>query len=130
MKVGRETMAGVYAAVKHFMNGGAEATQEMARYIARELSGIRGISLRVDEPASHVHVDFGQGRSAIDRDVVKQRLAQGSPRVLVRDSGRHGIRVSAGTLAEGQELIVAARLKAVLEEIIVGSVGGAKTSSI
>ena len=114
MKVGRETMAGIYAAVKHFLNGGAEATQQMAEYIASELAGIGGISVSLDSAASHVHLQFSRSLSKAPRDWIKTQLLQGEPRVLVRDSGSSGIRINAGTLSEGQEQVVAARLKAVL----------------
>lgn len=120
MKIGRETIAGLYAAVKHFLNGGAESTQGMAEYIAGELTGIEGISVAVDKSASHVHVRFSGPESKMQRDRVKQRLFQREPRVLVRDSGPVGIRINAGTLSEGQERIVASRLKAVLAEILTG----------
>ncbi|MBV8896217.1 MAG: aminotransferase class V-fold PLP-dependent enzyme [Acidobacteriaceae bacterium] len=113
MKVGRETVAGLYAAVKHFLNGGAEATQEMAEYIAAEMSRVPGIDVRLEKAASHVHLQFTPASTA-KRDYIKQQLFEGEPRVLVRNSGPSGIRVNAGTLAEGQERIVAERLKAVL----------------
>jgi len=117
MKVGSETVAGIYAAVKHFLSGGAEATQEMAEYIASELAGIRGISVTVDKAASHVHLQFSRSRLRWQRDEIKKQLFEREPRVLVRDSGPSGIRVNAGTLSEGQERVVAARLKAVLMEM-------------
>jgi uncharacterized pyridoxal phosphate-dependent enzyme len=114
MKVGREAMVGIYAAVKHFLNGGAEATQQMADYIAGELSGVPGLSIRVDEAASHVHLKLSPSRIQLTRDQVKERLLAEEPRILVRDSGPNGIRISAGTLSEGQEKLVARRLKEVL----------------
>lgn len=113
MKVGRETIAGIYAAVKHFLNGGAEATQAMAEYIAGELNDMPGLSVRLDKPASHVHLQFTPGLAS-QRDEIKRQLFEHEPRVLVRNSGPTGIRINAGTLAEGQERIVAERLKAVL----------------
>ncbi len=116
MKVGRETLAGIYAAVKHFLNGGAEATQEMAEYIANELAEIAGVSVTLDRARSHVHLQFSPSGSQSIRDRIKKQLLQAEPRVLVRDSGPGGIRINAGTLSEGQERVVAARLKAVLDE--------------
>lgn len=114
MKVGRETIAGIYAAMKHFLNGGAEATQDMAEYIASEVASIRGISISVDRAKSHVHIQFDSPQSTLQRDYVKNQLFHQDPRVLVRDSGSGGIRVSAGTLSEGQERVVAAQLRDVL----------------
>ncbi len=111
MKVGRETMLGLYAAVKHFLNGGAEATQRMAEYIASELTGIPNLSISVDKAASHVHLHFSQLWPGSTRDQLKTLLLQGDPGVLVRDSGPNGIRVNAGTLSEGQERLVATRIK-------------------
>ena len=114
MKVSREAMVGVYAAVKHFLAGGAEATQQMAHDIAGELSDIPGVAIRVDEAASHVHVQLSPSRSRLTRDQIMERLLAEEPRILVRDSGPNGIRVSAGTLAERQEGVVAQRLKKLL----------------
>jgi D-glucosaminate-6-phosphate ammonia-lyase len=114
MKMGREAMVGIYAAVKHFLNGGAERTQQMAQTIAGELTGIQSVAVRVDEAASHVHLQLSPSRFPLTRDQVKERLLEEEPRILVRNSGTNGIRVSAGTLSEGQEEIVARRLKAVL----------------
>jgi L-seryl-tRNA(Ser) seleniumtransferase len=118
MKVGRETCAGIYAAVKHFLNGGSEATQDMASFIADALVGVPGIAVTLDRAASHVHVQFSPPQSAGFRDQIKRRLFEESPRILVRDSGSSGIRVNAGTLAEGQERVVAERLRSVLLEMM------------
>jgi len=114
MKVGREAMIGVYAAVRHFLSGGAEATQRMAEFIATELRDIPGLAVRVDEAASHVHLNLSPTRFQLTRDQIKEGLLGEEPRILVRDSGPHGIRVSAGTLAEGHEQLVARRLKELL----------------
>jgi hypothetical protein len=54
----------------------------------------------------------------LTRDQIKERLLAEEPRILVRDSGPNGIRVSAGTLAEGHEQLVARRLK----ELLLGAV--------
>jgi L-seryl-tRNA(Ser) seleniumtransferase len=117
MKVGREAMVGVYAAVRHFLNGGAEATQQMAATIAGELCDIPGLSVRVDVPASHVHAQWSPSRCRWTRDQIKERLLAEEPRILVRNSGPNGIRISAGTLAEGQEKLVVQRLKEVLAAV-------------
>lgn len=117
MKIGRETVAGIYAALKHFLQGGAEATQAMAEYIANELAGMKGITVSIDKPASHVHVHFAGPQPNLRRDHVKKQLFEQEPRVLVRDSGPAGIRINAGTLSEGQEQMVVNRLRAVLAEM-------------
>lgn len=114
MKMGRETMVGIYAAVKYFLDGGAERTQEMARTIGAELSGIPGVKIEVDEAASHVHVKMSATRISATRDEIKERLMADEPRVLVRNDGTNGIRINAGMLAEGQERVVARRVREVL----------------
>jgi uncharacterized pyridoxal phosphate-dependent enzyme len=114
MKMSREAMIGIYAAVKHFLAGGAEVTQQMAAHIAGELREIPGVAVRIDEPASHVHLQLSPSRISLTRDQIKERLLAEEPRILVRDSGPHGIRVNAGTLAEGQQALVARRLKELL----------------
>jgi hypothetical protein len=72
------------------------------------------LAIRVDEACSHVHTHWSPSRFALARDEIKARLLAEEPRVLVRDSGPHGIRVNAATLSEGQEQLVARRLKEVL----------------
>jgi D-glucosaminate-6-phosphate ammonia-lyase len=114
MKVGREAMVGLYAAVKHFLNGGAETTAQMADYIAAELVDIPGVTIRVDAVHSHVHVQLSPANFPATRDQIKAKLLAEEPRILVRDSGPNGIRVNAATLSEGQEQLVAKRIKAVL----------------
>ncbi|HLK57303.1 MAG TPA: hypothetical protein VKU00_12095, partial [Chthonomonadaceae bacterium] len=73
MKVGREAMVGLYAAVKHFLNGGAEITEQMAHSIAAELAGIPGIAVTVDAAKAHVHVQLSS-RFSWGRDQIKARL--------------------------------------------------------
>ncbi len=76
MKIGRETIARVYAALKHFLNGGAEATQQMAEHIARELAGSPSIFIRVDSNKSHVYIQFSAPRATPRRNFVKNQLLQ------------------------------------------------------
>ena len=114
MKVGREAMVGLYAAVKHFLNGGAEVPGQMAKYIAAELDGLQGVAVRLDEAKAHVHLQLSPSKFPSARDQIKARLLEEEPRILVRDSGPNGLRVNASTLSEGQEQLVAQRLKAVL----------------
>ena len=115
MKVGREAMVGIYAAVKHFVNGGAEATQLMADYIAGELAGLPEVAVRVDRPASHVYVLMSPARFRLNRNEIVRRLAVDEPRIMVRPiDDPNGFRVSAGTLSEGHERIVARKLREVL----------------
>jgi L-seryl-tRNA(Ser) seleniumtransferase len=114
MKMGREAMVGIYAAVKYFLAGGAERTQEMARTIGAELAGIPSVKIEVDEAASHVHVKMSATGIGATRDEIKARLMAEEPRVLVRNDGTNGIRINAGMLAEGQERVVARRVREVL----------------
>jgi D-glucosaminate-6-phosphate ammonia-lyase len=116
MKVGREAMVGVYAAVKHLLNGGAEATQQMAEYIARELEDIPGISVSLDKPHSQVHLKLSPSRFRLTARQIREKLLTEEPRVMItdNDNGPNGLRVNAGTLAEGQEQLVARRVKETL----------------
>jgi uncharacterized pyridoxal phosphate-dependent enzyme len=123
MKVGREARVGIYAAVKHLLNGGAEATRQMAETIASELSGIPGLTITIDESIPHVHLKLSPARFRLTRDQIRDQLLAEEPRVLVRPAGPNGIRVNAATLSEGQEQIVARRLREVLMAAAKGSGG-------
>ena len=111
MKIGREVLVGMYAAVKHFVNGGAEQTQKMAAYIAEALQDIAGISVTVDASASHVHIHWSRNKLKWSRDHIQEKMLTGEPAIKVRRNGPDGIRVNAGTLTEGQEIPVAERLR-------------------
>lgn len=118
MKIGREVLVGMYAAVKHFLNGGAERTQQMAAYIADALQDVQGISVKLDIPASHVHIQWPRNKLKWSRDQIQEHMMAGEPVVRVRRSGPTGIRVNAGTLTEGQEILVAEKLRDVFSDAL------------
>ncbi len=114
MKIGREVLVGMYAAVKHFVNGGAEETQRMAEYIVSALQDIPGITVALDKPASHVHMALSRTELRWNRDQIKAQMLSGDRPVKVRNSGPDGLRVNAGTLTEGHEILIAEKLQDVL----------------
>lgn len=113
MKVGKEELVGIYAAVKHFLNGGDENTRNMAEYIARELEDMPGIATTIDDSIPHVYVRLQRSKFNLTGDQIKEKLLEGEPRILVA-ADPSKLRVNAATLAEGQEVLVVKKLKEVL----------------
>ena len=79
MKIGREVLVGTYAAVKYFLNGGAERTQQMAEYIAAAVGDIQGIVVDLDKPASLIHISWSRSKPRGLRDQIKETMLSTSP---------------------------------------------------
>ena len=118
MKVGREQVAGIYAAVKHFVNGGEEQTFDMANHVASELKDLANVSVKIESDVPRVHLNWAPEALKMSRDQVKALLLEDEPRVFVRNSGRNGIRISTATLSEGQEVLVADKIRSTFSRLL------------
>jgi len=118
MKVGKEEFAGIYAAVKLFLNADEEAAASRERdilsAIAVRLNGLPGVRLSLAQgPKIHIKLD-----SAVVSQTTEQiaaTLLETEPAILL--SGRNGmLTIRANLLQDGEGEIVAGRLR----EVIVG----------
>jgi L-seryl-tRNA(Ser) seleniumtransferase len=124
MKVGKEEIMGLVAAVEMFLaKDEAEELREwdrMASLIVESMSGLRGIKASVKNKGQEAAPDVAP-RAYIDLDgsykktkyQVIEELKSGDPSIVVRES-RTGILVDPMTLKDGEEKIVARRLREVL----------------
>jgi L-seryl-tRNA(Ser) seleniumtransferase len=120
MKVGKEEMVGLLAAVEWYLSLDEPALiQRYERQVARVVeaaSKVAGVSARRDfpseagQPMPRALVQFDQARLGFDRDEVVRRLGEGDPYVEVSKSGVDGIWINPQTLADGEEAIVIDRL--------------------
>jgi L-seryl-tRNA(Ser) seleniumtransferase len=110
MKVSKEAMVGIHAAVKHFLeheHALADAAHARAEALLRDLADLGEATRSGGEVIVRL-----RSRRPSDEEV-RARLLDGDPAVLV--SCRSGtIRVSASILQPGDEEVVARRLRAVL----------------
>ena len=112
MKVSKEAMVGIYAAVKHFIeneNDVAEAAGARAESLVRDLSELKRLSVHRSGYDVHVRVDQLQQSD----EQICSRLLDGVPAVLA--FCRNGIlRINTAILQPGEEDVVAGRLREIL----------------
>ncbi len=123
MKVGKEEMLGLLAAIERYLALDHEARfSQMEEVVAgwcnelNQLAGIRAHRSFPSEaaqpmPRAQIHIDAAVGHS---RDEIIQSLLDGSPSVAVAPGPDDSLYLNPTTLEEGEEEIVLARL---LEEI-------------
>lgn len=122
MKVGKEEVLGLVAAVDRFLNGSDAADRQVweqrVNCVVQALEGIPGVRARVLGEGQQASPDFAP-RAYVDLEEkgrageVIRAMREGEPSVVVRRSS-DGIAVDPMTLMPGEEEIVARRLKEVL----------------
>lgn len=121
MKVGKEEIAGLVAAVERYMglDHGAERREldRRAERILGILAGTAGLtcSLQVPEIANHVpHVllSWSEADLGLAAEGAVDRLLQGDPPVAVSRIGEGALRISTWMLRPGEDEVVAERVRA------------------
>src|SRR5271165_1047724 len=111
MKVGKEEIVGLLAAVERFvtLNHDAEWHTWEARtsHILAELSKVPGVAVRRDVPEianrfPQVVVEWSRWHAAPAADEVVRRLWDGDPRIAVLLEGPHGLRIVVFTLRDDE----------------------------
>lgn len=129
MKVNKEEMLGMYAALERYINQDHDAEwKEWEKRINIINDAIRnqpGVSTKIFVPeiANHtptLHVVWDKSRIMVDRDEFMNRMRNGNPSIEVIGNQDGGFNVTVFMLKSGQEKIVARRLK---EEFIKASAG-------
>jgi L-seryl-tRNA(Ser) seleniumtransferase len=134
MKVGKEEVVGLIAALELYVkrDHAAEVRQWNARAqrIVDRLQGIRGLDAKYAlNTAGYADADltWDERQVALNRDALHRALAAGSPRIeleviVTQDRGTTVWHATARTrvLRDGEELLVARRLREVFEGAGVG----------
>jgi L-seryl-tRNA(Ser) seleniumtransferase len=122
MKVSKEDMIALLAAVDRFvhLDHAAEqrALERRLETIEKAMRAVAGVSTeRIVPPVAnhvpHLIVDWDSSRVRVSRESLTKSLAAGSPPILLgrmSGTGDKGILISALTLQEGEDRIVAERL--------------------
>jgi L-seryl-tRNA(Ser) seleniumtransferase len=125
MKVGKEELAGVLAAVERFVGLDHDAErrrwEEQADAIVARLGGIAGMNARRDVPpianhAPHVVLEWSAWHAQPTAAEVARRLRAGDPPIAVLVEGERALRVAVWTLQGDEHRIVAERLAQVFRE--------------
>lgn len=123
MKVGKEELVGILAAVEWYLGLDHEALaaqyEETVAYLVRELDGLPGVRAsrsfpsEAGQPHPRALVRVDQSVLGFDADRVIQSLRDGEPSIAVARAP-DGLFVNPQTLQEGEDRIVARRLREVL----------------
>jgi L-seryl-tRNA(Ser) seleniumtransferase len=120
MKVGKEEMLGLLAAVERYLsldqNELSERYEQMVRTVLDAVAEVPGVEGSRDwpseagQPIPRARVTLGSGAQA-----VQQALWEGDPRIAVAADGDEALLINPETLEPGQEITVAERLVEALE---------------
>jgi L-seryl-tRNA(Ser) seleniumtransferase len=124
MKVGKEEMVGLLAAVKRYLKldhaGRASQDEEIVSGWCTTLNRLSGVHAErsfpneAGQPLPRAKVTFDAPKAGISRDEVVRRLASGTPAIMVAQGGEDSLFLNPMTLADGEEQIVLDRLVAIL----------------
>ncbi|MEQ9443038.1 MAG: aminotransferase class V-fold PLP-dependent enzyme, partial [Cyclobacteriaceae bacterium] len=125
MKVNKEEVLGMWAALDAYVNGDREADwklwEDQVSLIAEAIKDINSVETDIHVPpiANHVPtlgVSWNPKKVRISGDELKEVLRSGHPSIEVAGGGKDSISITTWMLRPGQEQIVATRLKEALSE--------------
>lgn len=124
LKVGKEEMAGIYAAVKCYLEQDHVALiasyEEQVEHFITELARVDNVTVERDfpseagQPMPRAKITIDEDATGAPRDDVLAALREGEPPIELAPAGRDGICVNPQTLRSGEERIISNRLLRVL----------------
>lgn len=121
MKVGKEEIMGLVAAVERYLTLDHEAERReldaRADLMTGVLSSVNGLSCEIAVPevanhVPHVVVNWGEGDLGVTSEDAAAKLMEGDPPVAVSRTGEGQLRISTWMLRPGQDAVVAERVRA------------------
>jgi L-seryl-tRNA(Ser) seleniumtransferase len=119
MKVGKEEMVGLLAAVELYLKMDHEARAKQCEEIVATWNGafnqipglcaIRDFPNEAGQPLAWSLVTIEAGVVGLSRDEIVKRLLEGDPAVAVASTGTNGIHLNPMTLEPGEDKIVLER---------------------
>ena len=123
MKVGKEEMVGLLAAVKRYLEFDQEELiyERMVQFFIDEFSNISHVTVRrnfpseAGQPMPRAEIILDEQGLGIKRDEILQQLREGKPSIDIAAAGSNGVLVNPQTLEEGEERIIAERLREIIQ---------------
>ena len=121
MKVGKEEIMGLVAAVERYLSLDHEAERQeldaRAERVMGVLGGVAGLSCETHVPeianhVPHVVVHWNEGDLGVTSENAVAKLLEGDPPVAVSRTGEGQLRISTWMLRPGQDAVVAERVRA------------------
>ena len=124
MKVGKEEVVGLLAAVKWYLGLDHEKLmktyEDQVQYVIDEFSSIPHVSAKrtfpseAGQPMPRADVIFDEEKLGITRGDIFVRLREGEPSIELAAAGASGVSINPQTLEPGQEKIIVDRLKQIV----------------
>jgi L-seryl-tRNA(Ser) seleniumtransferase len=121
MKVGKEEIVGLLAAVKRYLaldHAAIMRTWEaQVQTVIVAFDGVSGVTARrsfpseAGQPMPRAEIIFDEAGLGLTRDEILKRLRQGEPSIALAAAGTNGVFVNPQTLQPGQERVVCERLR-------------------
>ena len=124
MKVGKEEIIGLLAAVERFLKLDHDAEWRVWETRVAEmidlLAEIPGMNARRDVPeianhSPHVVLEWSRWHAALSAEEVVRRLRDGDPPIAVLAEGERGLRIAVWTLRDDEHRIVAKRIREIFK---------------
>ena len=124
MKVGKEEIAGLLAAVKRYLALDHTAImctwEEQVQIVIAAFKDVPGVTARrsfpseAGQPMPRAEIIFDEAHLDLARDEILKRLRQGEPSIALAAAGTSGVFVNPQTLQPGEERIICDRLHQII----------------
>ena len=124
MKVGKEEMVGLLAAVTWYLNHDhgqlQQSYEDQVTYYAEAFKDIQGVTVHrsfpseAGQPMPRTDIRFDEAQLGITRDEILRQLLSGEPAIDIAGTGADGVLINGQTLMPGEVEIIAQRLKEIL----------------
>ena len=125
MKVGKEEMVGLLAAVEWYVNRDhvelQQSYEDQVTYYDDVFADIQGVTVHrsfpseAGQPMPRTEIRFDEEHLGITRNEILQQLAEGEPSIDIAGAGANGVLINGQTLMPGEIEIIAQRLKEILK---------------
>ena len=127
MKVGKEDMVGLLAAVEWYLNQDhdqlMQSYEDQVMDFAEVFEDINGVTVyrsfpsEAGQPMPRTEIRFDAEQLGITRDQILRHLQNGEPSIDIAAAGAHGVLINGQTLMPGEVEIIAHRIKEILNKI-------------
>lgn len=125
MKVGKEEMVGLLAAVEWYLNQDhaqlMQSYEDQVTYYTDVFKDIQSISVHrsfpseAGQPMPRTEIRFDTEQLGITRDQILRQLQNGEPSIDIAGAGANGVLINGQTLMQGEVEIIAHRIKEILK---------------
>ncbi len=127
MKVGKEEMVGLLAAVEWYLNQDhdqlMQSYEDQVMDFAEVFEDINGVTVyrsfpsEAGQPMPRTEIRFDAEQLGITRDQILRHLQNGEPSIDIAAAGAHGVLINGQTLMQGEVEIIAHKIKEILNKI-------------